>query len=99
MPNLRFKGSVWFFFGIATPLTCILMCSLCLFWCNGIVCKTFLNQNSFQMKILFSLISLSLITLSYKLLHNSQINVLIALIQVYRDSLLDLPGPKCKNLA
>ena len=31
------------------------------------------------------------------LLHSSNINVAIAVILMYRKSLYDLPGPKCKN--
>ena len=31
------------------------------------------------------------------LLHNSNINVAIAIILLYEKSFYDLPGPKCKN--
>ena len=33
------------------------------------------------------------------LLHKSYINVAIAIILVYRNSLYDFPGPKCNNLS
>ena len=45
----------------------------------------------------FSPISPSLITLGHMLIHNFYINVLIALILVYRNSMEDLPGPKYKD--
>ena len=51
------------------------------------------------MKLLFLPLSLLLIVLGHMLLHNLYINVLIALILVYRNSLWDLQGPKYRNLA
>ena len=45
----------------------------------------------------FSPISPSLITLGHMLLHNLYINVLIALILVYRNNMWDLPRPKYKD--
>ena len=49
-------------------------------------------------KISFSQISQKLWALAHMLLHNSYINVAIAVILLYRKSLYDLQEPRYKNL-
>ena len=49
-------------------------------------------------KPFFLAVSSKISVLGDMVLHKSEINVAIANILVYRNSLYDLPGPKCKNL-